>query len=309
MSGLYLHEMGQRGMRLKAKGGGITPPPVTVTAVAINEILGSLTVGDTAALTTTVTYSNGATSDSGDMPSIISWSSTDGAVIAIDSNGSLEALSVGSASLTATSSENNSISDSIDVSVESTPATVASISISVSSTDVSVGDSGEFIATVGYSDGSEKVSTERPEIVDWSSSNDAVMTVGESGEFSALSEGAATITTTSTEDDEFFDSVEMTVSAVVTVTGVSIDQELSLLNEGDTGTLTATVTYSDAITENSADTPSIVSWVSDNETAVSIDNFGAYEALTSGTATITATSAESGSVSDLVTVTVKSEPE
>ncbi len=69
---------------------------------------------------------------------------------------------------------------------------------------------------------------------------------------------------------------------VINPVGVVISETISSLNVGDTGSLTATVPYSDSSQVNSADIPSIVSWSSSDESVLTVDISGNYEALNKG---------------------------
>ncbi|HHG3156701.1 TPA: hypothetical protein ACPVXI_001947 [Vibrio parahaemolyticus] len=74
---------------------------------------------------------------------------------------------------------------------------------------------------------------------------------------------------------------------VINPVSVVINETISSLNVGDTGSLTATVSYSDSSQVNSADTPSVVNWSSSDAAVLTIDATGNYEAISSGTASIT----------------------
>ncbi|EQB7930183.1 hypothetical protein ACYUFO_003513 [Vibrio parahaemolyticus] len=74
---------------------------------------------------------------------------------------------------------------------------------------------------------------------------------------------------------------------VINPVSVVINETISSLNVGDTGSLTATVSYSDSSQVNSADTPSVVNWSSSDAAVLTIDATGNYEAISSGTASVT----------------------
>ncbi len=69
-----------------------------------------------------------------------------------------------------------------------------------------VGGSGQFTAMVYYSDSSQVSSADVPTIVDWSSSDESIVTVDDSGNYTAVSAGSATITATLVEDVDMYDS-------------------------------------------------------------------------------------------------------
>ncbi|EID0698373.1 hypothetical protein LA277_003516 [Vibrio parahaemolyticus] len=74
---------------------------------------------------------------------------------------------------------------------------------------------------------------------------------------------------------------------VINPVSVVINETISSLNVGDTGSLTATVSYSDSSQVNSADTPSVVNWSSSDAAVLTIDATGNYEAISSGNASVT----------------------
>ncbi|EPE2695886.1 Ig-like domain-containing protein [Vibrio alginolyticus] len=93
---------------------------------------------------------------------------------------------------------------------------------------------------------------------------------------------------------------------VINPVSVVINETISSLNVGDTGSLTATVSYSDSSQVNSADIPSIVNWSSSDESVLTVDISSNYEALNKGDVTVTATSAEDSSLTDSLTINVES---
>lgn len=86
---------------------------IDVTSVAITDPAStSLAVGDSVQLETTVLPAN-ATDKS------LTWSSTDAGVVEVDQNGKITALSAGNATITATSVQKGTISDSVSFTVSS----------------------------------------------------------------------------------------------------------------------------------------------------------------------------------------------
>ncbi|MDG3034180.1 Ig-like domain-containing protein [Vibrio parahaemolyticus] len=88
----------------------------------------------------------------------------------------------------------------------------------------------------------------------------------------------------------------------ITVSTVTINETIGSLIVGDSGSLTATVKYSDNTEINSADNPSVVNWSSSNESALTIDESGSYSAVDVGNSIVTVTSIESAEVSDSVLI-------
>lgn len=134
--------------------------------------------------------------------------------------------------------------------------------------------------------------------ISWSSSAPAVATVSEKGLVTAVSEGEAVITATTSNGKTA--SIKATVSTnVIAVTEITISKTTLELTEGDTDKLSATISPA-----NASD-PS-VSWHSSNESIVTVDENGNIKAVKAGSATITA-EASNGKTATC-TVTVKGIP-
>lgn len=94
-------------------------------------------------------------------------------------------------------------------------------------------------------------------------------------------------------------TVVVSAGAVVSVTGVSLDKHTDSVQEGQTTTLVATVSPSNA--SNKA-----VTWSTNNSAVATVSN-GVVSGLTAGSATITVTTVDGG-FTDTCVITVTSEP-
>lgn len=135
--------------------------------------------------------------------------------------------------------------------------------------------------------------------VTWASSNEKVATVSDWNDrcsVQALSEGEATITATA--DNGITDSVTITVTPYV-MESISIDYASGMI-VGDNTRLYA------SISPTNPNGNAAITWKSDNEAVVSIssysDRYCNVQALSEGTATITATAANDMSASTTITV-------
>ena len=161
---------------------------------------------------------------------------------------------------------------------------VTSVSLSPTSMALEVGQTGNITATVSPSNATDKSVT-------WSSSNGSVATVS-GGKVTAVAEGSATITATAGGKSG---TCAVTVSKVVIgVSSISLDQTQVTLSIGETSTLTATVSPSDA-------TDKTVTWSSSDESVATVSD-GKVTAVAPGSATITA---EAGGKKATCEVTVK----
>ncbi len=115
--------------------------------------------------------------------------------------------------------------------------------------------------------------------VSWSSSNTAVATVDANGLVKAIAPGTAVITAKAGDKSA---TCALTVEKkVIPVSGISLSQTSATLVEGESLTLTATVTPADA-------TDKTVTWSSSNTAVATVDANGVVKAIAPGAAVITA---------------------
>ena len=155
---------------------------------------------------------------------------------------------------------------------EPQPIKVTGITLNSTSISLAEGETADLVATVSPKDADNRT-------VVWSSSNGSVASVS-NGKVTALAPGSATITA-KTDDGGFTASCSVTVVAkTVDVASVSLSKTELTLTEGDSETITATVTPDNA-------TNKTVSWSSSDAAVASVDG-GKITAVKEGTVTITA---------------------
>lgn len=169
---------------------------------------------------------------------------------------------------------------------------VQSVSLNKTQLDLDINGKETLAATILPSDAADQ-------LVTWTSSNTSIATVSDEGRVVGVAAGDATITAM-TDDGQKTAACQVhvgsTVLPPVAVQSVSLDKSRYLLDDGDIGQLTATVSPADADDLN-------VTWVSDNPDVADVDDDGYIYAYSSGTARITATT-ESGLKSASCTVVV-----
>ena len=151
------------------------------------------------------------------------------------------------------------------------PKPVKSISLNQTSASLQIG--GTMALRVTFSPTNVNDNT-----ITWSSSNTSVATV-ENGVVTGKNQGTTTITAKSTNGKTA--TCKVTVNPIV-VTSVSLNKSSMELNVGDSNTLTATISPSNA-------TNKTVTWSSSNSSVASVSN-GKITGVAEGTATITAKS-------------------
>lgn len=169
---------------------GTAAVEVTDARLAALEIAPSplaIAAGVTRNLTVTGTYSDATTRD---LTAAVSWSSSDTRVVAVSnvagSAGEVSALRSGSAQVHATL---GTVHASITVTV--TAAQLVSLSLTPSAPTLAAGTTQQLTLTGGFSDGTAQTLTN---LASWTSSDEAIARVSQSGEVLGFARGTATVT-------------------------------------------------------------------------------------------------------------------
>ncbi|MDE6708636.1 MAG: Ig-like domain-containing protein [Oscillospiraceae bacterium] len=226
--------------------------------VTLNKTSMTMNKGDVESLIASVIAVDGVNITS-ETKSDISWSSSNTNVATVDSNGSVKAVAVGEATITA-----KYTFCGINYTA-SCKVCVPEIKLNKSSLSLYVGDTSTLTKTVTPSSAS----------VSWSSSNTSVATVDSSGKINAKSAGSATITA-----KFIYDGNTYSATCVVTVNkpGVTFSPTSKSIYLGDSFTITANV-------KSGGQT---VTWSSSNTSVAAVDSNGKVTGKGAGTATITA---------------------
>ena len=230
----------------------------------------------------------------------LKWESSDEEVVMVSGLGKVRALAAGTATITVSSDEDETIHDTCEVRVNAKDRTIHVINVTLSEETLRIekGDVHALIATVLPNNATDKSIT-------WDSSDKTVATV-ENGVVTALAAGDTTITVTTTDGAKTA-SCEVTVTdSHVAVTSVSVsgtdvvEGNVALkLGEKITSKLTATVLPETASNKR-------VAWTSSDDTKVTVSASGQVTALaeTTDPVTIKATSEDDPTKFGSVTVTV-----
>jgi len=255
----------------------VDPTSVTLDATPI-----ALKVGDTKLLSATVQPTNA--------PQGIVWSSDNEAAAKVDANGTVTAIGVGTANITAKSQALGTISSSVKITVSK----VDVISLSVDKTDVTVDDKGN-IATVKatINPTNATVST-----VTWKSNDETLATVS-GGVITGVKAGTTTVTVTSDDNASISKTITVVITHITTVVSVDSVKTNTVaisLQKGASATITPTVYPLTA-------TVKTVTYASDNKLAATVDAKGLVSAVGVGTAIITVTADGGKTTTVIVTVT------
>lgn len=185
---------------LVAACGTTTPTPdPTVNSVTIDGGDADVAVGGTIQLSVTVDVSGGASTD-------VTWISDDETVATVSDTGLVEGVAEGTATITATSQADTTKSDSVEVQVVvSQPVT--NVTIVEGPQTLDVGEQRQLTVTVEPAGASNAVT--------WSSDDESVVTVSDTGLIEAVGANAsAVVTATSDVSPGVSDSVTVNVNAL-----------------------------------------------------------------------------------------------
>ena len=217
----------------------------------------------------------------------VTWTSSNGLIAAVDANGRVSGLKVGSASVTAKANDGSGLSAVCNVTVIQQYAT--GITLNASSITLNIGNSAGLIASVMPEDAYDKT-------VQWSSSNTAVATVDSIGRVSAAGPGTALITATATDGSEAMASCLVTV--LVPVTGITLNHTNITIAVGQT----VSVVTASILPENASNM--LLKWTSDNPSLASVNAIGHITGVNVGATYITAESQDGSAIKAAVTVNV-----
>lgn len=262
----------------------LSNPPVEVAAESVSiagESAYQLLVHDTLSLTATVAPETASNQS-------VAWTSSEPAVAAIDADGNLKAIAEGETVITATTASGG---HSAAVTVQVRAVRVTGVSIAGDAEILTIpGYTGELYLTASTvpADASNQAMT-------WSSSDETIVKVTQTGTIMPQKLGRATVTVTS-EDGGFTASVEIIVRVPVQYVVIEGDKFLTL-KLGREHQLSYHVLPETAVITD-------VTWRSTDESVVTVDQTGLVKAIAPGTAVIVVNSRDSNRSTSLsITVT------
>ena len=265
-------------------------PPVVLTVKTLNSITikpltpPNLVVGSSQNFTAYAIYSDGSSED---ISTQVTWTSSNGEVATINSNGLATGSAAGTTKITANKS--GITSPPITLSVIS----LASIVVTPSSpSNLGIGANQQFEAMATYSDGSSSDITSK---VTWKSSNPEIANISLNGLVTGSAAGTTKITAFT--DGTTSSSVSLKVIALSSI--AVVPNSPANIKVGLTQQFTATGTYSDG---SMSDITTQVVWTSSNTSTATISATGLVTGLGGGTTNITAT--QSGITSSSVSLKV-----
>ena len=245
----------------------VKPKVIAVESVSLDKSSLTITEGREASLTVTVKPENATNRN-------VTWTSSDENIASVEA-GIITALKAGSATISAVSEDGGKTAEC--------KVTVSAIGLTLDRTslDLCTGEKFRLSASFTPDDAPTRNLT-------WSSSDDAVVSVSQDGEVTAVAEGTATVTV-ATEDGELM--AECKVIVRIPVQSVSLDKTTLQLPIGEKYLFTATI-----VPENA--TNSKMTWTSSDDEVVTVTDEGEITAIKAGAATITVTTEDGGKTAE-----------
>lgn len=217
----------------------------------------------------------------------VEWSSSDTSIATVDENGVVTGMASGSTTISCKAVKSG-IVGTYTVNVKEY---VESIKITGQGKrgEISYGYTRHLKAIV-------KPSTATDKRVEWSSSNNSILTVDQNGNVFAVGYGTAIITASAMDNSHVSASVGFTV--IKPVGNISVNPTSMTLIEGKSATITATITPPDA-------TYTGIRWKTSNPSVATVDYNGGVTAVSAGNCKVYAVSTDGNEIKGTTNVIVK----
>ena len=180
------------------------PEEIRVSSISLSKSTLELTVGDQASLDATISPDNATNKK-------ISWNSSKESVATVTPDGIVEAVSAGTAFITA-SSDDSGVNAKCEITVKEKVISVTGIALNKTSLSLSEGEEFTLEATVTPDNATNKGVT-------WTSDNEAVATVSAEGVVKAIRAGTASITATTVDQGKSASCAVVVAAKMSAVTG------------------------------------------------------------------------------------------
>lgn len=217
----------------------------------------------------------------------IEWSSDNKSVATVDQNGTVKAVGNGTATITVAANDGSGVKASCVITVAQW---VTSITLDQSTLTLNEGQSANLsVSSIVPDNAADKT-------LKWTSSDEGVAKVDQTGKVTAVSKGSATIKAETNDGSGKYASCSVMVNRLVS--SIVLSKSSIVIHIGETETLTATVTPTSA--NNTS-----VSWSSSNPSVATVSSSGLVTGIARGTTTITVTANDGSGVKATCEVEVK----
>jgi uncharacterized protein YjdB len=239
----------------------VTVKNVAVTGITLNMTSTDLIIGDSKTITATIAPANATNKN-------ITWISSDNSIVTV-TNGVIKGIKVGNVTITATTTDG---SKKATVAVTVKAIDVSSVVINNKDvTSLEVGNTLKLKTTIEPTNATNKAVT-------WTSSNNNIATVDNTGLVKALNKGTVTITVT-TKDKSKVDEISIEITVPIEIVNIK-EVESTNLDIGSEIKLNANL-------ESSGSTNTKYVWESSNNEVATVNQDGIVSGKKTGTVTIT----------------------
>ncbi len=245
---------------------------------------------DKTAITVMATYTDTLTAAVGPenaSSTNLTWTSSDSAVATVSGNmlnATVKGVAPGTATITATAADGSGLYAECVVTVTENTTPVATLTLNKTTHAMRVEQSVSLSATIAPANAANQT-------LNWTVSDPTLVELVENGKsvnLKAIGAGEVTVTATTTDGTNLSASCVITIEPRIEIESITLDQTALRLDDGESASLTATVTPDDAWNTT-------VTWTSSDPAVAAVEGTGktvTVRALTDGSATITATTAD-----------------
>ncbi|MDH6363254.1 uncharacterized protein YjdB [Enterococcus sp. PF1-24] len=225
----------------------------------------------------------------------LKWSSNNVDIVTVDANtGLIKTKKAGTAVITAVTQDGTAIEAKATITVKNRTVHANDVTVTPSYRELPIGQTEKFEATVSPEDAANKN-------VKWSSSDEKIAKVDETGKVTAIAEGVATITVTTEDGGKTGTAVVKVGPKIISVESIKVTPKTKEMKIGDTQLLDATISPANASNQT-------YTWSSDTPEVATVSSKGLVTAKKAGYALITATTKDGNKIGTCIVNVKKEEP-
>ncbi|WP_158568177.1 GBS Bsp-like repeat-containing protein [Coprobacillus sp. AF33-1AC] len=235
--------------------------PVSISSVSLNKTKLDLNIGTTETLQATIHPDNATDNRK------LTWESTNPSIATVDQNGKVTPIKEGSCEITVTTSNGKTATCQVNVTLH-----INSVTLNINKKELDVKDTVQLQATIDPSN-----TTDSKQLI-WESSDPTIAKVDNAGKVTAVSEGVATITVTTSNGKQ----ATCQITVLKHIKTITLNKSELQLNKSETETLVATAKPDDTVYDS-------WTWSSENTNVATVDQSGKVTAVGGGTTNIVVT--------------------
>ena len=234
---------------------------VSISSVSLNKTKLDLNIGTTETLQATIHPDNATDNRK------LTWKSTNPSIATVDQNGKVTPIKEGSCEIMVTTSNGKTATCQVNVTLH-----INSVTLNINKKELDVKDTVQLQATIDPSN-----TTDSKQLT-WETSNPTIAKVDNTGKVTAVSEGDATITVTTSNGKQ----ATCQITVIKHIKTITLNKSELQLNKSETETIVATANPDDTIYDS-------WTWSSENTNVATVNQKGEVTAVGGGTTNIVVT--------------------